>query len=311
MNKDILGNGFRQLTIGLKPDCEGEVVCTLIDAGIVQFDRSVLYIHGFSDYFFQTEMATQFRNNRYNFYALDLRKCGRSIRPWQTPCNLYSISDYFEDIDAAITQIRKESPGKLVVVGHSTGGLALAMYLNNRPKIDVSALVLNSPFLDLNISPVLKKVGLPIVSFVAKFFPDIRIKKGLSLNYGYSISKNRHGEWEYNEEWKPLAVSEVRASWLRAIYCAHRELRRGLSIDCPTLVMRSDKSFKSREWTDAFLCSDAVLNVESIRKYAPLLGKNVSEIVVTGGMHDLFLSASEVRETAYRRMFEWLEGVKG
>jgi alpha-beta hydrolase superfamily lysophospholipase len=300
-----------EITIRMNPDREGDVFCTLICAeNVPQYGRNVLYIHGFCDYFFQKEMAEEFRRNGYNFYALDLRKCGRSIRPWQTPYNLYDIRDYYEDIDAAIDWIQKETKGKLTLLGHSTGGLALSMYLHSRPEISVDALVLNSPFLDMDIKPILKTIGLPVISFLGKFFPNIKIKKGLSLNYGYSISKKRYGEWEYDETWKPVAVSEVKASWLRAIYRAQCELHKGLAIGCPILVMRSDKSFKNREWSDEFLRSDAVLNVEDIRKYAPLLGKNVSEIVITGGMHDLFLSTPEVRATAYRRMFEWLEGVK-
>jgi alpha-beta hydrolase superfamily lysophospholipase len=292
----------------MKSDCEGEVFCTLVSAGnIPQYDRNVLYIHGFSDYFFQTEMAGQFQRNGYNFYALDLRKCGRSIRPWQTPYNLYDIRDYYEDIDAAIALIQKETKGKLVLLGHSTGGLALSIYLHDRLEIAVNALVLNSPFLELNINPVLKKTGLPLVAFLGKFFPNIQIKKGLSLNYGYSISKKRYGEWEYDEKWKPVAVSEVRVSWLRAIYKAQCKLHKGLAIGCPVLVMRSGESFKSKYWSDKFKESDAVLNVEHIRKYAPLLGKNVTEAVICKGLHDLFLSAPEVRTEVYKRMFEWLD----
>lgn len=305
--KDILGNGFRQMTIQMKPDREGDVFCTLICAeNVPQYEWNVLYVHGFSDYFFQTEMAGQFRRNGYNFYALDLRKCGRSTRPWQTPNNLYDISDYYEDIDAAIAQIKRKTNGRLILLGHSAGGLALSLYLHDRPETAVDALILNSPFLDLNIKENLKKFVLPLISVSGKFFPNVRIKKGLSLNYGYSISKKRYGEWEYNEEWKPVAVSEVSMSWLRAIYRAQCKLRKGLAIKCPVLVMRSDKSFKNKHWSDKFTKADAVLNVEHIGKYAPMLGQHVTETVIKDGLHDLFLSARDVRMQAYERMFEWI-----
>jgi alpha-beta hydrolase superfamily lysophospholipase len=292
----------------MKPDREGDVFCTLVCAGDTpEYDRNVLYVHGFNDYFFQKEMAEQFRQNGYNFYALDLRKCGRSIRPWQTPCNLYALTDYYEDIDAAITQIGKETKGRLILSGHSMGGLILAMYLHDRPGISIEALILNSPFLELNIKTVLKKTGLPVISVLGKFFPDIKIKKGLSLNYGYSISKKRYGEWEYNENWKPVAISEVTAGWLRTVYKAQRRLSKGLTINCPVLVMRSGKSVKGKQWSDKFRSADAVLNVEHIKKHIPSLGGDVTEIVIAGGLHDLFLSAYEVRTNAYKCMFEWLE----
>jgi alpha-beta hydrolase superfamily lysophospholipase len=291
----------------MKPDREGDVFCTLVCAGYTpEYDRNVLYVHGFNDYFFQTEMAEQFRHNGYNFYALDLRKCGRSIRPWQTPCDMYDVADYYEDIDAAIAQIKKETKGRLILAGHSMGGLILSMYLHDRPGNSVEALILNSPFLELNIKGYVKKAGLPVISILGKFFPDMRLKKGISLNYGYSISKKRYGEWEYDENWKPVAVPEVTVSWLRAIYKAQCRLRKGLNINCPILVMRSDKSVKGKLWSDEFRNADAVLNVEHIRKYAPLLGENVTEIVIDNGLHDLFLSAYNVRTNAYKSMFEWV-----
>ncbi|MDR0385180.1 MAG: alpha/beta hydrolase [Prevotellaceae bacterium] len=305
---DILGNGFRQVIMRMNPDREGDVFCTLVCFGNVpQYGRNVLYIHGFSDYFFQTEMAEQFRQNGYNFYALDLRKCGRSMRSWQTPYNLYDMSDYYEDIDAAIARIKKETGGGLVLLGHSTGGLALSMYLHYRPETVVEALVLNSPFLEFDVKRIIRNIGLPLVAFLGKIRPDMKVKKGLSLNYGYSISKKIYGEWEYDEKWKPVAVSEVSASWLGAVYRAQCRLHRGLDISCPVLVMRSDKSVKGKRWSEKFRKADAVLNVEHIRRYAPSIGTNVTELVIIDGMHDLFLSAPEVRTEAYGRMFEWLQ----
>ena len=41
--------------------------------------RAVLYLHGFVDYFFQTHLAEFFTERGYDFYALDLRKYGRSL----------------------------------------------------------------------------------------------------------------------------------------------------------------------------------------------------------------------------------------
>ncbi|MEG8036484.1 hypothetical protein QP157_14580 [Sphingomonas sp. LR61] len=45
----------------------------------------VLYVHGWSDYFFQREMAEHLEALGARFFALDLRKYGRSLLPHQTP----------------------------------------------------------------------------------------------------------------------------------------------------------------------------------------------------------------------------------
>ena len=56
---DVLGAGFEQRTVELEPDDEGDVVVTVV-RHVPPTDeplrpaRAVLYLHGWSDYFFQT-----------------------------------------------------------------------------------------------------------------------------------------------------------------------------------------------------------------------------------------------------------------
>ena len=72
---DILGENYQQLILDFADDYDGKVIATLVRKKAAQATKkAVLYIHGFSDYFFQTEMAEQFNQHGYDFYALDLRK---------------------------------------------------------------------------------------------------------------------------------------------------------------------------------------------------------------------------------------------
>ena len=58
---DELGNGLLCRTIDMPDDYEGKVVCTLIKRDCEQKSgKALLYVHGFNDYFFQTEMADRF-----------------------------------------------------------------------------------------------------------------------------------------------------------------------------------------------------------------------------------------------------------
>lgn len=302
---DILGGNFRRATL-MSADDEGENVCTLVRANEPAFNRSVLYVHGFCDYFFQREMAFEFERHGFNFYALDLRKCGRSLRPRQTLGNMRDIGEYYEDLDAALAVVRDETGVNPTFVGHSTGGLVLAMYLHNRPPDTAEALVLNSPFFAFNANPTVRRM-LPIVSLAARLFPDAKINKGFSPNYGRSISAKAYGEWEFDEKWKPGAVEWITFSWIGAIHRAQRKLHRGLNLACPTLVMRSARSFKSRVWSEEFKRADAVLNVDDILKYSFALGKNVTNVSFENAVHDLILSDAETRKGVYEYMFRWLE----
>lgn len=306
---DIL-NSFEQLTIDMPNDYEGKVACTLVRKLSSQpTEQAVLYIHGFLDYFFQQEMADRFIEQGYNFYALDLRKCGRSILPNQKPYNLRKIEEYFADLDAAIAQIKTEGNKKLVILAHSTGGLTASLYLNKN-KNACDALVLNSPFLEMNKGWTIRKIGIPFVTLFAKPFPNMAANSKFSTLYGESLHKSAKGEWDYNLTWKPIAAKMVTLSWLNGIHKAHKAIKRGLDIQCPILVLSSDKSMKGREWTDAFHNADLVLSVDQIQHYADRLGKNVTKQKIEGGKHDLALSQKPIRENVYEVLFEWLDRIK-
>src|ERR1700755_56260 len=71
--------GFWQQTIplGLDPDGERELVATLVRHGAGGPARhAVIAVHGYTDYFFNTELAEHFAARGFAFYALDLHKCG-------------------------------------------------------------------------------------------------------------------------------------------------------------------------------------------------------------------------------------------
>ena len=92
---DILGIGYEQAPLSFPDDYEGKVVATLIRKKAAQpTPKAVLYIHGFIDYFFQTEMAERFNQQGFDFYALDLRKYGRSILPHQNYYNVHELAEY-------------------------------------------------------------------------------------------------------------------------------------------------------------------------------------------------------------------------
>ena len=304
---DILENNFEQLQINFPNDYEGKVVSTLVrKLSPKHSTKAVLYVHGFHDYFFQEELANEFIKHDYNFYAIDLRKSGRSLLNQQIPYNTHSISEYYDDIDAALKQIKAEGNDFIVINAHSTGGLTAALYLDKH-KDACQALILNSPFLEMNKTWAIRKLGIPFIHQFAKIFPELKIKAGFSPFYGKSINKNYKGEWDYNLNWKPISISYLTTGWLSAIYKAHKAIKKGLNITCPILLMSSAKSIKNKVWIDDFKKADAVLNVEHIRKYAMHLGKNLTAISFENGLHDLILSEKSVRTQVYLSMFNWLD----
>src|SRR3954454_24714753 len=104
--EDVLGPPYVATTLDLEPDDEGDVVATLVHRPAPQpTRRAVLHVHGFADYFFQTEAADFWSDRGYDFYALDLRKYGRSLRPHQTPNFVTDLTTYYEELDRAFALV--------------------------------------------------------------------------------------------------------------------------------------------------------------------------------------------------------------
>ena len=314
---DILGDAWVARTLHLAPDDEGEVVATLVRrADRPSTRKAVLYVHGFVDYFFQAHMADAFEAHGYDFYALDLRKYGRSLRRYQTPNYVTRLSTYAEELDAAARIIRaEEDHDELVVVGHSTGGLITSLWADartrpGRPKV-VDALVLNSPWFDLNEPWFTRVIATPIIDLLAPLAPRVQIGS-LAPHYGRALHAGTGGEWDYDLTLKPHEGFPVRAGWFRAIRRGHSQVAHGLDIRCPVLVATSAASGDAKNWHAAVLTTDSVLDVAQIRERAPGLGDDVTVVAVPGGSHDLTLSPEPARSTFFDEVFQWLaEHVEG
>jgi alpha-beta hydrolase superfamily lysophospholipase len=306
---DILGEPYLAETIELTEDDEGPVCASLVhrrtDAGPT--DRAVLHLHGFSDYFFQTPAADYWTARGYDFYALDLRKHGRSLRPHQTPNFVTDLGAYYEEIDAAVDRIReRDGHAQLLLSAHSTGGLIAPLWAQDRGAA-LTGMVLNSPWLDLHGSLWLRTAGTAAIDRVGARRPYLTIPRSVSGLYAQSLHKDHRGEWDFDLAWKPLASHPVHAGWLRAVRRGHRRLHRGLDLTAPVLVLTSGASAFPREWDDTVAGHDIVLDVEQIRKWAHQLGRHVTLARVEGALHDVTLSARSVRDRAFDQVSRWLD----
>ncbi|MFC9789879.1 alpha/beta hydrolase [Rhodococcus sp. NPDC127528] len=331
---DLLGEGYEQLTIplGADPDGEGDVLATLVryrpeDAPGTR--RAVLYVHGFTDYFFQKHLAEHFHEQGYAFYALDLRKCGRSLRAGQTPHFVTDLSFYDAELDRALSLVREDvggssgdssgaGEGSVLLTAHSTGGLILPLWLdrlNARPGgsagAGVRGLVLNSPWFDLQGPSYLRSVGTVAVDAVGRVKEKLVIKQPPADVYGRTLHRDHGGEWDYNLDWKPLTGFPVTFGWMRAIRRGHARLHRGLDIGVPSLILRSKATHYSLRYTEKSEVADLILDVEQIAKWAGCLGDRTTIVPIEGARHDVFLSREVPRKQAFDEVDQWLGWLDG
>ena len=129
--------GYEQRTLVMKPDYSGDVVATLVRHLTPQSTkRAVLYVHGYNDYFFQKALGDSIVRHGYSFYALDLRKYGRSILPHQDAFELRDITEYQEELSEALRIMREEGQTELFLLAHSTGGLITPLFLHDTKNRD-------------------------------------------------------------------------------------------------------------------------------------------------------------------------------
>jgi alpha-beta hydrolase superfamily lysophospholipase len=294
---------YETTVLRLPPDFEGEVVATLISRRAGS-SRAVLYVHGFTDYFFQDHLADHYLSRGIDFYALDLRKYGRSLLPHQTRGLVRSVTEYFPEIDEAVHLIRRDHD-ELTINAHSTGGLIAPLWADRvRGRGLVQGLVLNSPFFDLNVSAPVRLaadlLGTPL-SYSRRPLP-----LGVSTVYGRSLHRSEQGEWDYDLELKPLGGFSVHATWLAAIRRAQRRLHAGLAVDVPVLVLASDKGLRVHDFVPEARSADVVLDPGQIAHWATRVGPHVTCVRITDGLHDLVLSAEPVRKQVFAEIDRWM-----
>ena len=358
--QDVLGADYESRTIPLMDDDAGPVVATLVryrgrassaptsspaapalspapttsptDAHPARSDASpqaprfvLLYIHGRNDYFFQHELAEDIAGCGGAFYALDLRRYGRSLRPGQRMGFVSNLSLYDEDIAEALDLIREDYPDlPLVLMGHSTGGLLATLWANRHPGA-LDGLILNSAWLEMQTMASMRSAVAPILERIASRNPMWAVPGGDGPDhYGRSLREGRNAldaplpdslaaypddpavkGWSYALEWKRPGSYPAYAAWLEAILDGHENVASSVHLDIPVLSMMSTTSYFGEEFTEAVFSSDVVLDREVILERSARLGPLVT-VASFPGKHDLLLSDPQVRAEVYDTMNRWI-----
>ena len=358
--QDVLGADYESRTIPLMDDDAGPVVATLIRyRGHASSARAsspaapalspapttsptdthsahgeatpqaphfvLLYIHGRNDYFFQRELAEDIAGCGGAFYALDLRRYGRSLRPGQRMGFVSNLSLYDEDISEALDLIREDYPDlPLVLMGHSTGGLLATLWANRHPGA-LDGLILNSAWLEMQTMASMRSAVAPILERIASRNPMWAVPGGDGPDhYGRSLREGRNAldaplpdslaaypddpavkGWSYALEWKRPGSYPAYAAWLEAILDGHENVASSVHLDIPVLSMMSTSSYFGEEFSEVVFSSDVVLDREVILERSARLGPLVT-MASFPGKHDLLLSDPQVRAEVYDTMNRWI-----
>lgn len=274
--------------------------------------RGFLYIHGFNDYFFQAEMGQRYVDSGYHFYAVDLRRYGRSKQPWQYPYNIRDSRKYYDDIDSAVVQMKRDGIDDITLGGHSTGGLIVTAYgIDKSDDIEVDRIVTDSPFYAWNFNATYRHLLIPTVRNLSAVIKNAKIPQGHCDGYAYSLLKQYDGEWTYDTDWKMIYSPPVTFSWVGQIQSTQNNVKKhGERLRVPLLVMHSSRKVDGCNYTPDFRYGDAVLDPAMINEVGlKLKAKSPKDVVVCtidSGLHDLILSLRPHRDAAYDSIFSFI-----
>lgn len=346
---DILGAGYSYTTLPMGTDEEGELCATLIRyqppvpspappggpgwfrrfaeqlmplrEDVIRFRAErkaerqtskgfVLAIHGWSDYFYNTELAEYWSSRGYSFYAVDLRRYGRSLRPHhQNPGFTNNLEEYDADLAAALAAIKRlegsDAPG--ICVGHSTGGLIASLWVNRNPDA-FNALILNSPWLEMQGSYLVRYATQGVFEPIARVRPRAKLHLPEFDHYWRSLSRLAHGSWDLHPRWRPPVSFPAAAGWITAILAGHREVAHGLAVKIPVLVLTSRSTHLGTSFDESMLHNDSVIEVQVVRERSLGLGSEVTNVIIDGAMHDVFTSLPLPRAAAYEGIDRWAVG---
>ncbi len=268
----------------------------------------VLHVHGYNDYFFQAHLAGAFTDAGHAFFAVDLARAGRSLRPGDTPHFMADVSEQGDDIGRAAQAIATLHPDvPLIVHGHSTGGLTAAVWAADQPHPSLAGLILDSPLLGTHLSRR-DQARMLLLPRLAAMRPMAVVASAPSI-YAQHQHVSGGGRWDFDFALKRPAGVPVRAAWLAAARRGRARVARGLGLTIPVLVARSDSSGPDIASNPLLDRQDTVLSVDEIARLAPRLGDNVQQLVVPGGVHELSLSQEQPRSQYFDGVMRWLDSV--
>ena len=220
---------------------------------------------------FSDHVCQRFLEHGYDFYALDMRKCGRSIISPEHDRYIHYCTDlreYDEEISLAIEHMIKQAGDrerKILLLGHSTGkilschidliqfafvgGLLTTLYsARGARRADVDAVILNSPYLTAVKTGCVESMLLSIL---------MKLGRTHTIHapwYGRSIHVSGRGEWDYDLTKKPVEKMPIHGPFLSTVQTYQAEIIQGqIKIQCPILFMCSNRSLRpGRTWRDEY-----------------------------------------------------------
>lgn len=265
-------------------------------------DNALIWIHGYNDYYYNLYIGEKFIKNGFDIYAIKLRRYQQNNHDKIFYCD--NLNEYIQDIDNLFPRILEKKYKKIILYGHSMGGLVSSIYCKDgRYKDKITHLILNSPFFDFKLNFIEKFLIYYIIYYLGYFFPNLIIRSIDSNKVNY-LTQNIKKRFYINNNYKLNVLSPVYASWIKTVIDYQNRIKyNNLNLKIPILVLFCDKS---TEFTNSNQTGDDTLEVEHIDKYSENLGTNLKKYKFKNAIHDIFSSSLDIINDAFEITLNWI-----
>lgn len=265
--------------------------------------KVLLWIDGLNASFIHYHVT---RKLNIDVIALDLKRCGRSKKGDDVPHYTSDFRKYIKYIDYVVDNFCGHYD-EIILYGHSTGGLIVTLYgayLNMSKRSNIK-IILNAPLFKINkpwyilfiLKYIIYYIG-RLACFLDKLFGTrfglIKLDRGNDINW-YVMMK--HKLYYVNGFLSSIYNLPVRLGFVTNVIKYHNLLHKGkLKIECPVLIIHSNRSGLGGEGNKCMCVSDNILNIDHIKKYSKIIehSNNVKIVEIVDGCHDVLLSNENV-----------------
>lgn len=268
-------------------------------------NNALIWIHGFNDYYYNLFIGEKFLKEGYDIYAIQLRRYSSTNINEKFYCD--NLNEYIQDINNIFPKIIDKNYKKIVLYGHSMGGLISSIYCKKGLYKDkITHLILNSPFFDFKLSLIEKFFINYIVYYLSFIFPKFLLRPYDTTKTNY-LTQNIQKRFYINNKYKLNFLPPVYASWIKTIIDYHNIIKyNNLNLKIPILVLFCDKTTK---FINSNQTGDDTLDVNDIDKYSENLGNNIKKYQFTNSIHDIFSSSINVINKAFNITIYWLKTI--
>mmetsp|Transcript_30974 Transcript_30974/g.78476 ORF Transcript_30974/g.78476 Transcript_30974/m.78476 type:complete len:453 (-) Transcript_30974:30-1388(-) len=273
----------------------------------------IFWMPGRNDTFMHSYVVQPLLDAGLDIYVIEHRKNGRALvgapdGEHRLVSHVDDFRKYLQEIDAAMSfALRQKNYEKVVLYGHSTGGLEATLFLREGKARDkITHCVLNSPFLDWGEGGIQELLA-DNSNELNDFLKLVNVAGSLEFAVMRESVEPDHycpGVWIQYPATDPhartLVGEKVTWGWVAAVSAMHDALKAQTPGKVPLLFLHTD--------------GDEILDGKELGDYARFVSSNVTKHYITGCRHDMLLNHEpEKNDEVLKLILGWLskEGVKG